>query len=348
MWLQPVLETGERRGVGLPVEFFLDSRQGRLYYRLEMQNFLLVFYVLFFATGFMGGTALLLLDMRVRSRILRPLLAFQLLFLLAMGIALVYFYLESLPGGLDPDIAVTVLIVVMGINAAVWGIVIILIRRISPPDRRRRGYPSAAEILAWMVIAKSIANMLQMGLSHAGAGWELSQAGMQAWVLGGHILSGLAMAAFGLTARGPISPNEPAVLHPLIRAYGLCAIVFAPIGVIEYAVQSAELSWISYISLDHFFYLSWNVISMSAAIRLFKPAAQGTPALESVPEERKRALGLSLREAEIAVLIARGLANKEIAEELFISPATVRTHIYNLYRKADARSRVELINKLRT
>jgi DNA-binding NarL/FixJ family response regulator len=45
-------------------------------------------------------------------------------------------------------------------------------------------------------------------------------------------------------------------------------------------------------------------------------------------------------------MIARGLANKEIAAELNISPATVRTHIYNLYRKAEARSRVELINKL--
>ncbi len=313
-----------------------------------MQNLLMVFYVLFFATGFMGGTALLLLDMRVRSRILRPLLAFQLLFLLAMGIALVYFYLESLPDGLAPDIAVSILIVVMGINAAVWGIVIILIRRISPAHTRRRGYPSTAEILAWLVIAKSIANMLQMKLSQTGAGWELSQTANEAWVLGGHILSGLAMAAFGLTARGPISQNEPAVLYPLIRAYGLCAIVFAPIGVIEYAVQSAQLSWLSYISLDHFFYLTWNLISMSAAIRLFKPAAAGAPVLESVPEERKRALGLSLRESEIAVLIARGLANKEIAEELFISPATVRTHIYNLYRKADARSRVELINKLRS
>jgi DNA-binding CsgD family transcriptional regulator len=67
-----------------------------------------------------------------------------------------------------------------------------------------------------------------------------------------------------------------------------------------------------------------------------------------VPEERVRALGLSGREVEMAVLIARGLANKEIAAELGISPATVRTHIYNLYQKARARSRVELLNRLRS
>jgi DNA-binding CsgD family transcriptional regulator len=116
--------------------------------------------------------------------------------------------------------------------------------------------------------------------------------------------------------------------------------------VIEYAVQAAQLPWLSYISLDHFFYLAWNVISMSAALRLFKPAEAGSPLLDAVPEDRVRTLGLSAREAEMAVMIARGLANKEIAAELNISPATVRTHIYNLYRKAEARSRVELINKL--
>ncbi|MDZ7795379.1 MAG: hypothetical protein U5P10_17315 [Spirochaetia bacterium] len=38
-----------------------------------MQHFLMVFYVLFFATGFMGRAALLLLNMRVRSRLLPPL-----------------------------------------------------------------------------------------------------------------------------------------------------------------------------------------------------------------------------------------------------------------------------------
>ncbi len=87
---------------------------------------------------------------------------------------------------------------------------------------------------------------------------------------------------------------------------------------------------------------------MSAAVRIFKPVNEGIPVLDSVPEERIKALGLSPRETEMAVLIARGLANKEIASELCISPATVRTHIYNLYQKTGARSRVELLNKLRS
>jgi DNA-binding CsgD family transcriptional regulator len=57
-------------------------------------------------------------------------------------------------------------------------------------------------------------------------------------------------------------------------------------------------------------------------------------------------LGLTERERSMVEMIARGLANKEIASELGISPATVRTHIYNLYRKVGARSRVELLNRI--
>ncbi len=45
-----------------------------------MQHFLMVFYVVFFSTGFMGGAALGLLALRLRSRLIGPLLIFQLLF----------------------------------------------------------------------------------------------------------------------------------------------------------------------------------------------------------------------------------------------------------------------------
>jgi hypothetical protein len=51
-----------------------------------LQHFLLAFYILFFATGFMGGAALLLLKMRIKSRLITPLLVFQLLFFLGMGL----------------------------------------------------------------------------------------------------------------------------------------------------------------------------------------------------------------------------------------------------------------------
>ncbi|MDR1853206.1 MAG: response regulator transcription factor [Propionibacteriaceae bacterium] len=48
---------------------------------------------------------------------------------------------------------------------------------------------------------------------------------------------------------------------------------------------------------------------------------------------------LSLREAEILDALARGLSNRAIAEELHISPQTVKTHLYRIYSKLGVSSR---------
>jgi len=52
---------------------------------------------------------------------------------------------------------------------------------------------------------------------------------------------------------------------------------------------------------------------------------------------------LTLREMEIMRLIAAGLSNQKIADRLFISANTVKTHISNIYKKIDAVNRVQAI-----
>ena len=55
---------------------------------------------------------------------------------------------------------------------------------------------------------------------------------------------------------------------------------------------------------------------------------------------------LTNRETEMLGLLAKGFRYKEIAEKLFISTATVRTHIYNIYQKLHVQSRTDAINKV--
>ena len=52
---------------------------------------------------------------------------------------------------------------------------------------------------------------------------------------------------------------------------------------------------------------------------------------------------LTERECEVLRLVATGLSNGEIAERLFISPATAKTHVAHLLAKLDARDRVQLV-----
>ncbi len=53
---------------------------------------------------------------------------------------------------------------------------------------------------------------------------------------------------------------------------------------------------------------------------------------------------LSKRELEILQLLANGLRNFDVAERLFISNATVKKHIENIYNKLQIHSRAELVN----
>ncbi len=62
---------------------------------------------------------------------------------------------------------------------------------------------------------------------------------------------------------------------------------------------------------------------------------------EKTPASVLRAL--TERELEVLTLVARGLSNAEIAEELVVSPATAKTHVSRILTKLAARDRAQLV-----
>ncbi|MBO0511725.1 response regulator [Streptomyces beijiangensis] len=77
-----------------------------------------------------------------------------------------------------------------------------------------------------------------------------------------------------------------------------------------------------------------SVLSPAVASRLVSrvraPAAPGNETL-------------SAREREVLVLVAKGTSNREIARELFISEATVKTHLTHIYAKLDVKDRAAAV-----
>lgn len=63
----------------------------------------------------------------------------------------------------------------------------------------------------------------------------------------------------------------------------------------------------------------------------------------SLNEKSLRESGVTPRELEILTLIAKGMSNREIAEKLFVSESTVKTHSSRLFEKLSAKRRTQAV-----
>lgn len=63
-----------------------------------------------------------------------------------------------------------------------------------------------------------------------------------------------------------------------------------------------------------------------------------------VNEQEIEKLGISNRELEVLQLMAEGLSNQEIAEKLFVSLNTIKTHSSNLFIKLDVKRRTQAVD----
>jgi DNA-binding NarL/FixJ family response regulator len=100
------------------------------------------------------------------------------------------------------------------------------------------------------------------------------------------------------------------------------------------------------LEVHHVFPALFNLIRSSsesfhvlARLGLNKPTATLNPGKLNLEE-------LTVREQEIAKLIANGLRNKEIADQLYISEVTVKSHLTNIYRKLDVSNRTSMLRIL--
>ena len=80
---------------------------------------------------------------------------------------------------------------------------------------------------------------------------------------------------------------------------------------------------------------------VSREVRVEVPVARSGPFVRD--QARVAELGLTPRELDILEAMAAGLSNKEIAERLFVSENTVKTHAARLFSKLSARRRTQAV-----
>ena len=87
-----------------------------------------------------------------------------------------------------------------------------------------------------------------------------------------------------------------------------------------------------------------SLLAPSVTRQLIEEFVRREPAVGAGrPEVPASLAGLTEREKEVLVLVARGLSNHEIGQELFVTPATAKTHVSRLLMKLGARDRTQLV-----
>lgn len=99
----------------------------------------------------------------------------------------------------------------------------------------------------------------------------------------------------------------------------------------------------------------FTVLGVWLALKLVKPRVEThiiekeiyieNPENIEINEKEIQSLGISKRELEVLNLMAKGLSNEEIADKLFISLNTVKTHSSNIFLKLDVKRRTQAVEK---
>ena len=89
----------------------------------------------------------------------------------------------------------------------------------------------------------------------------------------------------------------------------------------------------------------FTALGIWAGLRLTRAKIVEVSAPFELDENNLQKLGLSKREYEVLELISQGLSNQEIAEKLFVSTSTVKTHVSNVLAKLDASRRTQAIRR---
>ena len=134
-----------------------------------------------------------------------------------------------------------------------------------------------------------------------------------------------------------------------ILIYGLCGgVLIVLLKLIEYRFLVVEHSIEIYGGLIA---LMFAVLGIWLGLKLTKTKETvvvrevllPAPHSFTLDEVKLRELGITRRELEILELIAGGLSNREIAEKLFVSENTVKTHSSRLFDKLSAKRRTQAV-----
>lgn len=145
----------------------------------------------------------------------------------------------------------------------------------------------------------------------------------------------------------PIVHKKKVLVYGLV--YGLCGgLVIVLLKLVEYrflVVQHSVEIYGGLIALVFAILGIWLGLRLTRKeqVVVIKEVSVVTAQPFALNEEKLRELSITKRELEILALIAEGMSNREIAEKLFVSENTVKTHSSRLFDKLSAKRRTQAV-----
>lgn len=171
--------------------------------------------------------------------------------------------------------------------------------------------------------------------------------GIIGYLLGG--LTGIACSFFASLSLSIILESEASWHVPLPTTCGCCGIA-ASLALASGVVVNQTIEPSQTMSVTLALFVAYLVALATRAVRSNARASEARQVDGPVDirqeecERIVRANGLSPREAEVLALLARGRSSTYIAQELYVSPETVKVHIKHIYEKTNVHSRQELLD----
>jgi len=131
--------------------------------------------------------------------------------------------------------------------------------------------------------------------------------------------------------------------------YGVCGgVLIALLKLIEFRFLVVEHSLEIYGGLIALLFSGVGIwlglkLTRKKEVLVVKVVPLPSPQPFALNEERLKGLGITKRELEILELIGQGMSNREIAEKLFVSENTVKTHSSRLFDKLSAKRRTQAV-----
>ena len=141
--------------------------------------------------------------------------------------------------------------------------------------------------------------------------------------------------------------KKQTLIHILI--YGLCGgVLIVTLRLIEFRFLVIEHSIEIYSGLIAALFAGVGIwlglkLTKKKEVLIIKEVQVPANGSFSLNEQRLKDLGITKRELEILELIAHGMSNREIAEKLFVSENTVKTHSTRLFDKLGAKRRTQAV-----